>query len=446
VLGSLVLLRVGNAQGLPAIKLEPKFINAKAGERFEIQIKVYGATFPNSEVYSWQVRLDFPIATFEVVPTIFYGPFMSAPRVGYWGLLLYNAPAGQMVVNVTEGSRFSVGQNVLIRDDLHSENNSIANIQGTKITLDTALAYSYSIAANAGCYPYPTLSIAGSISNTGTGTFGQTTNGPNPGAQGDGLLATIGFYLEQDVAAVLNINNIYTKIVNTLGTALGDDPGELEKQSAYSVQSGDITADGIISGNDLFSLGKDFNKCPIQTRSPTATSSPAPAWTGPTNAYKPDNLAASAATPPGKIQDYKTFGFPTAVWTGVGKVEVGLFARIGSGGDDQIRVSVSNDGGTNWSGTTATVSPTITAYSVMFWVDLTAAYGWTPAGVANIAVRIMSVQVGGVMTTVYVDWVAVRVTPTPTSSSAVSDVNRNGIVNGADLTSLAGQFGQQYGN
>jgi hypothetical protein len=446
VLGSLVLLQIGKAQTLPAIKLEPKYVAAKVGEKFDVQIKVYGATFPNSEVHAWQVHIEFPIAALEAMPSPAYGPFMSAPRIGYWGVLLYNAPAGQNVVNVTEGSRFIAGQQVLIKDNLNSENKTISSITGSMITLSSNLVNSYTIANNAGAYPYPTLSAIGSISNSlGTGTFGQTTQGVNPGAQGDGLLATLTFYVEQDVSSRLNITGTLTYIKTTLGEVVGDDLGELEKQDAYIIQSGDINADGIVSGNDLFSLGRDFNKCPIQTRSPTATSSPGTAWTSPTNAYKPDNLAASAATPAGKIQDYYTFGFPTTVWTGVGKVEVGLFARIGTGGDDQIKIEVSNNGGASWSATTGTVSPTTTATWTMYWVDLTAAYAWAPAGVANMRVRITSVMVGGVMATVYVDWVAVRVTPTPTSSSGYSDVNRNGIVNGADLTSLAGQFGQRYG-
>jgi hypothetical protein len=442
----LVLLRSGNAQSLPAMKLEPKYVAVKAGEKFDVQIRVYGATYPNSEVSAWQVRIEFPIASLEAMPSPAYGNFMSLPRIGYWGLLLYNAPAGQNVVNVTEGSRFIIGQQVLITDDLHSENKTISNIQGSKITLNANLVNSYTVAANAGCYPYPTLSAIGSISNSlGSGTFGQTTNGVNPGAQGDGLLATLSFYAEQDVSSHLNITSTLTYIKTTLGEVVGDEPGELEKQDSYTIRAEDINANGVISGTDLFLLGKDFNKCPIQTRSPTATSSPGTAWTSPENAYKPDNLAASAATPAGKIQDYKTFGFPTTVWTGVTKVEVGLFARIGSGGDDQIKIEVSNNGGTSWSLVTGTVSPTTTATWTMYWVDLTTAYGWTPAGVASIAVRITSVMVGPAMATVYVDWVTVRVTPSPGASSGYSDVNRNGIVTGADLTLLAGQFGQQYG-
>jgi len=451
LLGSLVLLQIGKAQGLPAIKLEPKYVAVKAGEKFDVQINVYGATYPNSEVHAWQVRLDFPIASLEAMPSPVYGPFMSGPRIGYWGVLLYNAPAGQNVVNVTEGSRFIAGQQVLVKDDVHSENKTISSITGSMITLSSNLVNSYTTANNAGCYPYPTLSAIGSLSNTlGSGTFGQTTNGVNPGAQGDGLLATVTFYAEQDVSSFLNITGTLTYIKNTLGEVVGDEPGELEKQDAYTIRTGDISADGIISANDLMMLGKDFNKCPIQTRSPTTNSLFGVAWTSPANAYTPNNAAASAPTPAGKGQDYKTFisptSFPTGVWTGISKVEVGLLARIASGGDDRIRVAVSNNGGTTFSVTTATVSPTTTATWTMFWVDLTAAYAWTPAGVSQIAVRIISEMNGAVMTTVYVDWVTVRVTPTPTSSSAVSDVNRNGIVNGADLTSLASQFGQQYGN
>lgn len=447
---SLVLIRSSMAPSLPAIKLEPKYVAAKFGETFDVQIRVYGATYPDSEVSAWQVHLEFPVASLESVnPSITYGNFMNLPRIGYWGVLLYDAPAGQNVVNVTDSSKFDVGQNVVVKDDFHSENRTIANIQGYKITLGSSLTYSYTVAANAGCYPYPALSNIGSISNSlGTGTFGQTTQGVNPGAQGDGLLATLTFYVEQDVNSLMNITYPLTYIKTTLGDVVGDAPGELEKQNAYVIQAEDISADGVIGGKDLYWIGKDFNKCPIQQRSPTVSAAgPGGAWTGPTNAYKPDySLAASAPSPAGKQEDYKTFGFPTTVWTGVTKVEVGLLARIGTGGDDQIRIDVSNNGGTSFSGTTFTVSPTTTATYTMFWVNVTPAYTWDPTGVLNLVVRITSVQVGGAMTTVYVDWVTVRVTPSPGAINGYSDINRNGIVNGADLTQLAGKFGQQYGN
>jgi hypothetical protein len=452
VLG-LVLMRSTMAQTLPSLKLEPKYVAAKVGERFDVQVRVYGATYPNSEVYGWQIRMNWDPAALELYNSITYGDFMSAPRVGYWGTLLYDAPSGQKNVSVNLGSVFIIGQSVLIKDDVHSETNSIANILGTKLIMNTNLVNSYETAANAGCYPIPTLAPLSTISNTnGLATISVTTNGVNPGAQGDGLLATLSVYVQQDVTFVLNITNQFTVIKTTLGEVVGDTEGELEKQNCYKNWNEDINADGIVSGNDLFLLGKDFNKCPIQMRSPTATSSPGTAWTGPSNAYIPDyTLAASAASPAGKIQDYKTFGFPTTVWTGVTKVEVGLLARVASvgdppvPGDDDIKIEVSNNGGSSFSATTWTVSPTTTAGYLFFLLDVTTAYSWNPTGVANLVVRITSVQVGGVMSTVYVDWLTVRVTPSPLSSNAYSDVNRNGIVNGADLTQLAPKFGQQYG-
>jgi hypothetical protein len=447
VLG-LVLMRTSMAQSLPSIKVDPEYYAAKIGDRFDVPIRVYGATYPNSEVYSWQVRMEWTASALEMWPGnatgLAWGPFMSAARVGYWGVLLYNAPSGQNVVNVTDGSKFIIGQNVLVKDDAHSETNSIFNIQGTMITLNNNLANTYQVSANAGCYPIPTVDWQATINNAaGNALFGQTSSGVNPGAQGDGLLVTLSFYVEQNVPVVLNITNVYTKIVNTLGVALGDDAGELDKQNGYKNWNEDINANGIVSVSDLYWVGKDFNKCPIQTRHATVTTAPGTAWTGASNAYTPNNVAASTNVN-GRQQDYKTWGFATTGWASVTTVQVGLFARIASGGDDTVRIDISNDGGTSWSATTRTVAPTTTTFA-LYWVDFTAAYAWTPTGVGNIAVRITYVTVGGTSSTIYVDWIPVKVTPSPVSTGLYSDVNKDGIVNGADLTQLAGKFGQTYG-
>ena len=54
------------------------------------------------------------------------------PRVGYWGVLTEDAPAGQKIVKVTDGSKFVAGVAVLIEDD---SDNEVASIMGNRLTM-----------------------------------------------------------------------------------------------------------------------------------------------------------------------------------------------------------------------------------------------------------------------------------------------------------------------
>jgi hypothetical protein len=442
----LVLMRSGMAQSLPSIKIEPKYYTAKVGDRFDVPIYVHGATYPTSDVYAWQVQIEWTASALEMYTPVQYSTFMSAPRYGIWGVLTQDAPSGQRAVTVTDSTKYAVGSSVFVRDDSHNQNNTVQSIAGNTLTLTTILAYTYTVAANAGCYPIPTLTTAINLNNAmGYCKFGPTTLGDEtPGAQGDGLLATVTFYVEQDVPAVLNITNTFTYIVNSQLQAVGDDPGELDKQNGYKNWNEDITGNGIVSANDLYWIGKDFNKRPIQTRHPTVTTPLTGGWNASGSGYTPNGTSTTCAyaVNNGKTQVYKTFNFATTGLTTITKVEVGLYVRR-VGGTSKVNVEVSNNGGASWSAATA-VTPTSTW--TLYWLDFTAAFAWDSTMIGNIAVRITFVWVSGTGTqTIYVDWIPVRVTPSPLSTSSYSDVNKDGVVNTADLTPLASKFGQQYG-
>jgi hypothetical protein len=242
----------------------------------------------------------------------------------------------------------------------------------------------------------------------------------------------------------LNITSEYTLIGNVIGETLGDQPGEINKGNGYfvSMQAYDTMPNGLIDVYDLYTLGKNWAKCPIQHKVPTAYTGTG--WTNPTYAYMTDDARASTNANGNTV--YGTFGFTTTNWGGVSKVEVGVERRVvsaGGGLDDTLIISVSNNGGSTFSATTA--SEVVTSTSDKFtWFDFTAAYAWTPAGVANIAVRIAFDDGSGTEDTMQIDWVTVRVTPTPTSSSIYADVNADSIVGTSDLTQLAPQYGTKY--
>jgi hypothetical protein len=55
-------------------------------------------------------------------------------------------PAGQKNVTVTDGTKFSAGMQVEIKDSAHSEWNEVDSIAGNVVTMKNNLAYTYYVA------------------------------------------------------------------------------------------------------------------------------------------------------------------------------------------------------------------------------------------------------------------------------------------------------------
>jgi len=445
---SIILVKPGLTQDeLLTIKVDP-FPVGRRLDVIDVPLRIYNANYTvHTDVRNWQVDLWYSPSILEMNQTSFitWGSFMDGPRITETGLLYLDAAAGQNEVYVTDGSKYQVGYSVLVKDDLHQETNTVVAVIGTKITLGTNLLYSYTVAAHAGCYPDPLTTTSATYDKTaGYVMVGILTQGPAPGATGDGLLATLRFRVKTATTTLLNITSEFTLIVNTIGETLGDEVGEINKGNGYYVamQAYDTQPNGLIDVYDLYALGKNWAKCPQQHKVPTTV--PSGTWITPTNAYMTDDVRAYADD--NALQVYGGFGFTTTSWSTVSKVEVGVERRaISLGGtlDDTIRVEVSNTGGASWSATTR--SEVVSYTSDRFtWFDFTTAYAWTPAFVNNIAVRISYVRGSGTEDRMQVDWVTVRVTPTPTSSSIYADVNADSIVNTPDLTQLAPNYGTNY--
>jgi hypothetical protein len=445
---SIILVKLGLTQDeLLTIGIDPYPVGRQL-DIIDVPLRVYNANYTaNTDVRNWQVDFYYNPSILELNQSSFitWGSFMDGPRITETGLLYLDAAAGQNEVYVTDGSKYQVGYPVLVKDDLHQETNTVAAVAGTQITLTTSLLYSYTVAANAGCYPDPSTTTSATYDKTvGNVLVGIYTSGPAPGATGDGLLATLRFRVKTATTTLLNITSEYTLIVNNIGETLGDQPGEINKGNGYYVamQAYDTKPSGLIDVYDLYALGKNWAKCPQQHKVPTTTSG---AWLTPTNAYMTDDLRAYADD--NAQQVYGGFGFTTTSWSTVSKVEVGVERRavsLGGTFDDTIRVEVSNNGGSSWS--SAVVFNEVVSYTSdrFTWIDFTGAYAWTPAFVGSIAVRISYVRGSQVEDRMQVDWVTVRVTPTPTSNSIYADVNADSIVGTPDLTLLAPQFGTNY--
>ena len=428
-----------------AFRVEPKYTPVKKGDVFSAHVSVYGADYADfTEVYAWQVLMEWNASVLEMAD-IAFGDFLSKPRIGYWGELIWDAPAGSYEVYVSDSSKYVSGYGLWIKDDFHKETNMILEVRGTRLLLAYPLENSYTVAANGGAYPYPytldesDLSKAAWVNNDeGWAMMGVTTLGPAPGVSGDGWLVTLNFNVEQNADTFLNITKDYTYIINTFNEVKGDEPGELNKENGVTARAEDTAANGKIDVVDLYCVGKDWQKSPQQTGQASTTSG---AWINPTNAFTSNNLYATGAAA-SITQVYGSYGIPTAGWTGVAKVEVGLERRIAVGGDDRLKIEISDNGGLSWAALPCAVTPTST--ETFSWFDFTAAYSWTVAMIVNIAVRITYERVGTTATTIYVDWIPVRVTPTTLSSNPNSDITRDGTVTTADLTQLASEYGQKY--
>jgi len=258
----MVLSSVSIAYGpalIPTIYVDPPTVIDRGltiGDRFTVDTRISDANHSeHTDVYSWQVRLQWDPLVLDINDTVVWGDFLDAPREGWWGVLLYNAPAGQKEVNVTDGSKYQVGYEVFIEDDSNSEWNTVAGIVGNRLTMVNNLANTYNVVANAGCYPKADWTPAQNI-NHGVGRiiYGQTTNGPAPGQCGDGLLSTLEFeVLDNYNETYLDIDYTFTYIKNDIGEKLGDEAGELNKESGFfsNMIPGDIDCDGDVDPDDF---------------------------------------------------------------------------------------------------------------------------------------------------------------------------------------------------
>jgi len=108
-------------------------------------------------------------------------------------------------------------------------------------------------------------------------------------------------------------------------------------------------------------------------------------------------------------QEYAGYSFNTAGWSGISKVEVGIEVKTDTGGNDQIEVTVSPDGGTSWG--KSHIYDIATTTDRFFWVDVTGNLRWSRGSINRTRVRMKYLQRGIEATPIYVDWLRVRVSP-----------------------------------
>jgi len=281
LLSSLGFTKLGSAQSdRPTLRFEPTYYTGRAGSTFTAKVYIQDAgeyLVDNTEVYAYQVMPRWDSSLLDITDLdVTFGDFMDTPRIGSWGILTQDAPAGQDIVYVTDGSKFANpgawGALVLIQDDSNSEYKKVVDQSGGQLTLNATLAHSYTMAAGGGAYPWPTLtrSAVPGPAPASRITVGETTNGPCPGVSGSGLLFTLTFTVKAEGTTTIDIDaptfGAFTYIVNTIGEFLGDDPSgsgdpgyyqsELYKESGYFILPWveDFNGDGSIDIFDLASV------------------------------------------------------------------------------------------------------------------------------------------------------------------------------------------------
>ena len=128
-------------------------------------------------------------------------------------------------------------------------------------------------------------------------------------------------------------------------------------------------------------------------------------WKNSNNGLSSDNRYTTTSMN-GAITEYGNYSVPQLASSPIQEVEVGLEAH--SAGDDQVRVDFSTDGGLTWA-TAGTVTPGATDGTT--FIDVTSLRTWTVPLLSdtNFRTRIAYVQVGPTNSTVFVDWVPIRV-------------------------------------
>ena len=145
------------------------------------------------------------------------------------------------------------------------------------------------------------------------------------------------------------------------------------------------------------------------TNPPSSTSG---GWTTPTGAYADGGTSASISSgKPSASQNYGGYGFNIPTGATIDEVKVRLDAW--TGGNEEIHLKVSEDGGSTW--LASAWNTQLGGSEVTYWVDVTGWTSWTPAKINsdNIQTQVWAQTVGG-GNPVYLDWIPVKVNYTYT--------------------------------
>jgi len=135
-------------------------------------------------------------------------------------------------------------------------------------------------------------------------------------------------------------------------------------------------------------------------------------WSNPAYAYASDNRYGTTATD-GATQQYGNYGFSIPPESTINKVEVGFEAY--TDGDENIGITCSWDGGTTWAKEYTSKTLPTSDPNTLTWSSFNSPGGWTVDKLsdAKFRIQVKGVKTGGQMSTIYLDWIPVRVRYVP---------------------------------
>jgi hypothetical protein len=194
---------------------------------------------------------------------------------------------------------------------------------------------------------------------------------------------------------------------------------------------------------DLSAVAVNFATNVIRVTKIATTWAPATGtgWVNPELVGSSDDFRAQGITA-NYAHKWMSFRFNTTSWVGVSKVEVGMERVIDSSWRNLI-INMSRDNGATWSATTFTQNVS-DGFDTMVWTDVTTAFAWAKADINNIAVSLKLPAAGS---TIRVDYLAIRVTPSPVlgppeAFEPEADVNNDLTVDIDDLILVAINYGE----
>ncbi len=149
-----------------------------------------------------------------------------------------------------------------------------------------------------------------------------------------------------------------------------------------------------------------------QTKVPTSAFPEMGPWLFPLNVKSEDTKYATCSTPDAEVT-YGDFGFSTSALTAVVELEVELVARLANVTyeyeRDYLELQVTNDGGTTWGPIHDVAGIGVADTTVS--VDLRYDFAWTPSMLsnANFKAKLKYKQFGPTATTIYVNYLPIRV-------------------------------------
>lgn len=283
--------------------------------------------------------------------------------------------------------------------------------------------------------------IKGGTGGNETLTLSCTRTGAGSGSLGSGVLATVTLFVVGGTTGSkfdlygIKLRNSMLNPIQPPEANIIDQTGEFALARSYDIEP----TFGEVDIYDLATVGVNYgtnvNKPKKSATAWTGT------WSNPEFLGASDDLRASSGTQ-NAAETLKNFAFNITGWTGVTTVEVGLERKIDSG-TRSIQIQVSTDNGATWKTQSYTDNVADLA-DTMIWIPVTNATTWTAALVSSIAIRMTLLGTGTVA--VRVDYLVVRVTPTPTyggieAFNPDADVTGDRQINIDDLVLVATKYG-----